>query len=123
MGGSWRLRTVAGVLVLAAGLGCNPLTAPFFLMFGVDSKEEPEFKLAATDKNHEVRIVVLAYTAPDVQTDQVGIDRQLATELIRQLDQRCKANKEKVKIIPVHKVERFKNDHPGWKSMGVEEIG
>ncbi|HEY1381102.1 MAG TPA: hypothetical protein VGF55_30160 [Gemmataceae bacterium] len=123
MGGRWRLRTVAGVLVLAAGLGCNPLTAPFFMMFGVDSKEEPEFKLASTDKNHEVRVVVLAYTSPDVQTDQVGVDRQLATELTRQLGDRCKANKEKVKVIPVHKVVKFKNDHPGWKSMGMDEIG
>jgi hypothetical protein len=121
MGGIWRLRVVAGALVLVAGLGCNPLTLPFFLMFGVDSKEEPEFKLAKPDR--EVTILVLAYTAPDVQTDQVGLDRQLGLTFSRQLEERCKYNKERVKIVPAHKVEKFKSDHPGWKSMGVSEIG
>lgn len=112
---------LAGGLMLLAGLGCNPLTVPFFMMFGVDAKEEPEFKLAKPE--HEVTVLVLAYTAPDVQTDQVGLDRQLAIEFAKQLTTRCTFNKEKVKLVPVHKVEKFKSDHPGWKSMGVTEIG
>lgn len=123
MGGKWKLRALATVMTVVAGLGCNPLTAPFFFMYGVDSKEEPEFRLASQDKNHEVRVLILAYMAPDVQTDQLGIDRQLALEFSTQLEERCKANKEKVKVIPVHKVEKFKADHPGWKSMGMTEIG
>jgi len=121
MGRTWRLRALAGALVLAAGLGCNPLTLPFFMMFGVEDKVQPDFKLAKDDR--EVTVLVLAYTAPDVQTDQVGVDRQLALTFVRELEDRCKANKEKVKIVPVHKVEKFKNDHPGWKSMSVAEIG
>ena len=44
MGSSWRLRTIAGVLVLAAGLGCNPLTTVYFMMVGVENKAAPEFK-------------------------------------------------------------------------------
>ena len=67
--------------------------------------------------------LVLAYSAPDVQTDQVGIDRQIGVEFTRQLDALCKANKEKVKIVPFHKVEKFKNDNPSWKTMGGDEIG
>jgi hypothetical protein len=121
MGGIWRLRILAGVLVVVAGVGCNPLTLPFFLMFGVDSKEEPDFKLAKPER--EVTVLILAYTAADVQTDQVGVDRQLAVEFTRQLAERCQVNKERVKVIPTHKVEKFKSDHPGWKSMGVTEIG
>jgi hypothetical protein len=121
MCGIGRLRALAGTLVVFAGIGCNPLTLPFFLMFGVDSKVEPEFKLAKEE--HSVNVLILAYTAPDVQTDQVGVDRQLAVTFARQLDERCKYNKERVKIVPVHKVEKFKSDHPGWKSMGVAEIG
>jgi len=121
MAGIWRLRALAGVLVLVAGLGCNPLTLPFFLMFGVDSKVEPEFKLAKPDR--EVTVLILAYTAPDVQTDQVGVDRQLCVAFSRMLEERCLYNKERVKIVPVHKVQKFKGDHPGWKSMGVAEIG
>src|SRR5947209_4785976 len=118
---TWRLRALAGALVLVAGLGCNPLTVPFFLMFGVDDKVPAEFKLARDDR--EVTVLVLAYTSPDVQTDQVGVDRQLALAFVRELEDRCKCNKEKVKFVPVHKVEKFRNDHPGWKSMGVAEIG
>ena len=123
MGSSWRLRTLAGVLVLAAGLGCNPLATVYFMMVGVENKADPDFKLASNDKNKEVRVLILAYSAPDVQTDQVGIDRQIGIEFTRQLEALCKANKEKVKIIPFHKVEKFKNDNPTWKTMGVDEIG
>jgi hypothetical protein len=122
MGISWQLRVIAGVLLaVVAGIGCNPLTMPFFMMFGVDSKYEPEFRLATPD--HEVTVLVLAYNAPGAQIDQVGIDRQLGTQLANQMKDRCKANKEKVKIVPVHKVEKFKSEHPGWKSMGAGEIG
>jgi hypothetical protein len=123
MGGTWRLRAIAGVLVLAAGLGCNPLTTAYFMLVGVENKAEPEFKLASKDKNHEVKVLILAYSAPDVQTDQVGIDRQIGVEFTRQLEALCKANKEKVKIVPFHKVEKFKSDNPGWKTMEITEIG
>jgi hypothetical protein len=122
MGTTWRLRVLAGVLLLAAGLGCNPLTTVYFMCVGVENKAEPEFKLASNEKNHEVKVLILAYSAPDVQTDQVGIDRQVGIEFTRQLDALCKANKEKVKVIPFHKVEKFKADNPGWQ-MEVAEIG
>ena len=97
-----RLRAVAVVLALAAGLGCNPLTGMYFMLFGVDNKVEPEFRLATPDK--EVTVLILAYSAPGVQTDQVGVDRQLATEMARQRQERCQYNKEKLKVIPIHKV-------------------
>ncbi|MFO0807278.1 MAG: hypothetical protein U0746_01505 [Gemmataceae bacterium] len=117
-----KLRWSAAVLTLVvAGVGCNPLTLPFFMMYGVESKVEPDFRLAVPDK--EVKVVVLAYSAPDVQTDQVGIDRQIGSVVAKQLAERCLANKEKVKVVPVHKVEKFKSDHPGWKTMGAVEIG
>lgn len=116
------LRAVAaGLFLMAFGIGCNPLTMPFFLMYGVESKNEPEFRLAVPDK--EVKVVVLAYAANDAQTDQVGIDRQIGSLVAKQLGERCLANKERVKVVPVHKVEKFKNDHPGWKTMGAVEIG
>jgi hypothetical protein len=122
MGVSWRLRAIAGVLLAAvAGVGCNPLTVPFFMMFGVDSKFEPEHRLATGDQ--ESTVLILAYTAPAAQTDRVGFDRQLATQIAQQLEKRCKANKEKIQIVPIHKVEKFKSDHPGWKTMGPSEIG
>ena len=121
MKATWRLRGGALVLVLAAAMGCNPLTSVYFMMFGVENKVPPEFQLASADK--EVTVLILAYTAPGVQTGQVGVDRLLGTEIARQLQERCQYNKEKVKIVPIHKVEKFKSDHPGWKTMGPTEIG
>jgi hypothetical protein len=123
MDGSWRLRTLALVLALAAGIGCNPLTTVYFMMVGVENKAEPEFKLASTDKSKEVRVMILASSAPDGQTEVVGVDRQIGIEFTRQLDALCKANKEKVTVIPYHKVEKFKNDNPGWRTMTTSEIG
>jgi hypothetical protein len=123
MSSSWRLRALAGVLVLAAGMGCNPLTTVYFMMVGVENKSEPDFKLASNDKNREVKVVILAYSAPEVQTDQLGIDRQIGAEFSRQLEAICHANKERVKLVPFHKVEKFKNDNPSWKSMSGYEIG
>ena len=67
-------------------------------------------------------MLILAYGSADVQAEQIGIDRQLGTMIARQLQDRCAANKEKVKIVPIHRVEKFKADHPGWKSMGAAEI-
>jgi len=122
MDARWRLRIIAGVMVLAgAGIGCNPFNLAYFLSGGPEAKVEPKLKLA--EKDHEVTVLILAYSTADVQAEQAGIDRQLATTVQRQMQDRCQANKEKVKIVPVHKVEKYKADHPGWKSMGAAEIG
>src|SRR4051794_30350181 len=100
---TWRRRWLAGALLLATfGIGCNPLTSVYFLMVGVDPKVEPKFRLANQDK--ETRVLLLAYSAPDARTDAVGIDRQLSTTVVRQLEERCKSNKEKIWIVPVHQV-------------------
>src|SRR5207253_499639 len=99
---TWRRRALAGGLLLAlCSIGCNPFTSLYFLMVGVDPKVEPEFRLATQDK--ESRVLVLAYSAPDIRTDLVGVDRQLATTFVRQLEERCKGNKEKIWIVPIHK--------------------
>jgi hypothetical protein len=118
----WRQRLLAAALVLTlAGIGCNPLTGMYFLMFGVDNKVPPEFPLATPDR--EVRVMVLAYSSPDVRTELVGIDRQIGTAIVRDLDRRCKYNKERVAITPIHLVEKFKSENPNWRGMGPAEIG
>ena len=122
MDARWRLRLIAGTMVLAiAGVGCNPFNLAYFLTGGPESKVDPDFRLAT--KEHEVTVLILAYSTADVQTDQVGVDRQLGAMVARQLQDRCQVNKEKVKIVPIHQVEKFKADHPGWKSMGAVEMG
>jgi len=119
---TWRRRWLAGGLLLAMfGIGCNPLTSVYFLMVGVDPKVAPEFRLANQDK--ETRVLVLAYTAPGGRTDAGGIERQLSKTLVGQIERPLKGNKEKIWIVPVHQVEKFKNNNPGWKQMSASEIG
>jgi hypothetical protein len=109
-------------MVLAtAGIGCNPFNLAYFLTGGPESKVEPEFRLA--DGEREVTVLLLPYSSADVQNEQPGIDRQLGTMVARQLADRCQVNKEKIRIVPMHRVEKFKSDNPGWKSMGALEIG
>lgn len=122
MDARWRLRVIAAAMfVTIASIGCNPFNLAYFLTGGPEPKIPPEHRLG--DSERETTVLLLAYSSADVQADQVGIDRQLGTTLARQLQERCQVNKEKVKIVPIHKVEKFKADHPGWKSMGALEIG
>lgn len=122
MDARWRLRIIAGIMLVAiANIGCNPFNLAYFLTGGPESKVDPEFKLAVRDR--EVTVLILSYSTADVQTDQIGVDRQLGTNVARQLQERCQANKERVKVVPIHRVEKFKSDNPGWKAMGAAEIG
>src|SRR5205823_7517897 len=100
MDARWRLRWITGAMVLAlAGVGCNPFNLAYFLTGGPESKVDPDFRLAA--KDHEVTVLILAYSTADVQSDQLGVDRQLGSMVARQLQDRCQVNKEKVKVVPI----------------------
>lgn len=119
---TWRHRLAAGGVLLAMlAVACNPLTGAFFLMFGVDPKEPAEFHLAA--EGREVHVLILAYSAMDPRPELVGLDPQLSKLVAKKLDEGCKANGEKIRIVPTHKVDKFKDDHPGWRSMSAAEIG
>ena len=53
----------------------------------------------------------------------VGLDQELGKLVAKKLNESCQANKEKIRIVPPHKVDKFKDDHPGWRSMSATEIG
>lgn len=112
-------------LLLAASIvmtGCNPLTGAYFMLFGVDDKIPPEFKIASSGKtpNH---VLVLVTMIQESKSDLLGVERQLSVAITKQLEAECKANKEKIKIVPVYKVEEFKNNNPSWRTMRATEIG
>lgn len=118
-----RLRLTAALLVITLfSIGCNPLTGMYFLMFGIDDKIPPEFKLAGDGKK-TVHVLVLTSMIAETQAELLGVERQFATAITRQLDIDCKMNKEKVQIIPAHKVEEFKANNPSWRTMTATEIG
>lgn len=122
-------RLLAGLVVLlAAGFGCNPLLAPFYFFGGVtDSKEPPDFQLYTTakrdKKKKEIKIVILPYRSKTLSPDFIGKERSLATAFVRQLTERFAANKEHVKIVSIHDVEKFKSEHQDWRTMKACEIG
>jgi hypothetical protein len=127
MTAKWRCRTVllTGLLTAVLAGGCNPLQLPFFL-FAPEPKIEASLKrLAAKDKDKTVRVVVLvSHDLNKVSADFIGADRALANLVASTLREQCKANKEKVEVVPTTKVEEFKNKHPDtWRTMPLDEIG
>jgi hypothetical protein len=116
--------TFAAVFVAFAfaASGCNPLTGAYFMLFGVDDKIAPEFKIGSSGKNPN-HVLILVTMIQESKSDLLGVERQMATAICKQLEAECKANKEKIKIVPVYKVEEFKTNNPGWRTMRATEIG
>lgn len=125
MAALWRRRFLL-VFVLAAFLpaGCNLLALPFFI-FGPEPKIDPILKkVAPADKEKDVKLVVLAYTTSlDVRPELLRADRDIANLTVRYLKKGFEYNKERVTCVNPTKVEEFKNNHPGWKTLDPAEIG
>jgi hypothetical protein len=117
----WRL--IGLILTAVVCSGCNMLALPFFLMTGMNPKHDPQCKLASEDKEKEVKVVILAYTGLETRPEFLRVDRELASLLARQLQQGFKENKEKVLIASITQIEKYKDEHPNWKAMDLEEIG
>jgi hypothetical protein len=117
-----RRLAVGGALLVALTLGCNPITSIFFLASGWrEQMVEPEFGLASKDKK-EVKVVILPYAAPGLALSYPGIERTLGGLLARQLQDRCKANRDRVTVVPIAEVDKYKSSHPRWKTTGAREI-
>jgi hypothetical protein len=113
-----------GLFLAALGLtGCNVLALPFFI-FGPEPAVEAQLKkVAAEDKKKEVKVLILTYGGLGLPTDFLRVDRDLTERLRTQLKAGFEYNKENVKIVGSRRVEEFKNEHPGWHTMDLEEIG
>lgn len=117
--GAWACAILAAVL----GAGCNLLTLPFFL-FGPEPKIEAQLKkLAAEDKNKEVKVLILAYAPLEVRPEFLRVDRELSLLLARELKEGFEYNKEKVKVIPPQKVDEYKLQNPDWHTRDLDGIG
>jgi hypothetical protein len=113
------------VLLLAAIplAGCNLMSLPYFLLSD-EPKQDAQCKLASDDKDKEVRVVIMAFfTDLETRPEFLKIDRELSRMLAMQLQEGFKNNKEKVKVVPISQVEKYKDEHPGWHSGNSEEIG
>ena len=117
----WRLPLL--LLLAALGAGCNVLSFPFFLLMGMESKKPAPCPLVATEKNKEVRAVILTSLGLETRPEFLRVDRDLTHCLSRHLQQGFKNNKENVKLVPARQVDQFKDEHPNWRTMDLVKIG
>jgi hypothetical protein len=114
-GGLWARWWVRGALmvlpvvttcVLAAG--CNPGSLAMLLMPFMDDKEPAKCKLSSSSKETTVAIVTW-FGKRDLQLhhELAPTDRELSDQMATALGDRCKLNKEKVKILPTAQVRAY----------------
>jgi hypothetical protein len=119
-------RWLVGLILLsgAVTLGCNPLTAPFFMLYGVDSKLPAEYPLfKGKQKDKQIRVVIVTSMDHEASVECIGVERQLAEESYRTLTKLAEENKEKLILVPFTKVEKYKMDHPTWKTQPAAYVG
>ncbi len=119
-----RWRWAAFLLAAAGfGVGCNPaaMTAYMIAPFH-DNRLPAECPLKSEKK--EVTVVVRAFNSNlEVRDEFWTADRQLASLVGQHLQQRFKANKDKIKIVPAHQVRSFLHKHYNKDLLSAEEIG
>jgi hypothetical protein len=119
----WRLPALLLVAV-ALTTGCNLPALTYFLMPGADPKYPAELvKLASDEKGKEVKVVILASAPVETGMEFIRVDRELSSVLARSLQQNYKESKEKVVIVSPRKVEKFKDQHADWQTLGLADIG
>jgi len=86
---------------------------------------KPEFPLTprGKKKNEDVKVVVLTSCSAGIAPDMIGVDRLLASQVIPLLEERCKANKEKVVVLKSTPLDAYKRDNPDWRTKNPREIG
>jgi hypothetical protein len=67
--------------------------------------------------------VLLVYSSLETRPEFLHIDRELARLLSQKMQKHYHDRKEKVTLVANSKVDKFKDEHPNWRSLGPEEIG
>ncbi|MFO0845236.1 MAG: hypothetical protein U0797_23115 [Gemmataceae bacterium] len=110
----------AGGLVLTAG--CDMASLAYFVL--PEGRVEPKLKhLASDDKEKAPKVVILTWGGLETRAEFIGADRQLSDLLGQHLKKLAEESREAVNVVPVRKVEEFKNANPSWKSMDLVEVG
>jgi hypothetical protein len=114
------------MVLLATGIvctGCDVL-GPLGYFLLPARKEQPECKkLASEDNKKEVKVLILAYAGAETRLEFPQFDHELSNALYKQMKENFHHNEDKVSLIPIGKVQEFKNTHPGWQDMHPAEVG
>lgn len=109
-------------LFAIASFGCSPITTAYFLFKG-DGKKEATYKLDPIEKDRkEIRLLVMASNGPGLDWEFAGLDREVASETGKQLAQGSKTEKNPFVVTSPEAVDRFKQQHPNWRTMHPSEI-
>lgn len=118
---SRRLFTMlASSAVFALAVGCNPAALSYFLFKG-DGKAPADYPIAPPEGKKEV-VVALTISAPNAPVEFAGVDRDLTRLLSQILVEQTKGKKNEIRVIDQGKIDRFKAQTPGWKTMPQAEV-
>jgi hypothetical protein len=112
-----------GVAATSAGCGMNPFLMIQHLASGGDDRMPADFPLKPQAKKQDAKVVVIAWSKPGLPTNLAGVDRMLNAELIRVLDMRVKENDEKVQVLKMQVIDKFKEDNPNWRKVHPCDFG
>ena len=122
----WR-RQLGGVILVAllCTAGCNPQMLAYILEAGSEPMHDPDFPLTSKDakKKDPVKVVILTSAPLETREELMGVDRELSQLVSRFLSEGCQRNKENVLVASNSKIQKFKDDHPNWKSLSLDDIG
>jgi hypothetical protein len=114
------LAAAAAGLVLTAG--CDMASLAYFIL--PEQRIDPRMKqLASDDKEKPAKVVILTWGGLETRAEFIGADRQLSDLLGQHLTKLAGETRQHLTVVPVRKVEEFKNAHPSWRSMDLAEIG
>jgi hypothetical protein len=123
----WMTPVLFGLSALVAGAGCNanPVLLVAYLLNDGEPKQPAEFPLKPQPKHEKdpVKVVVLTTCAPSPSAELAGLDRALAAEFIRKLQERCTENKQNVLVKKAQAIDQFKKDNPDWRNQSPYDIG
>jgi len=115
-----------GLGLAATGLGCggaNPFLAVQYMFSGGETKSPAEFPLKPHVKNTDAKVVVFASSRMGIPPDLAGVDRMLNAEMIRILDARVKQNEEKVLVLKMPVIDKYKSENPNWRTVDPCDVG
>jgi hypothetical protein len=125
MGRLSRRGVLIGLGLAATGLGCggmNPFLLPY-IFSGGQSRTPAEFPLVSHQKKAEAKVVVFASSRMGIPPDLAGVDRMLNAEVIRILDANVKQNSEKVLVLKMPIIDKYKSEEPNWRAIDPCDIG
>ncbi len=114
--------TVLLMALFVGSLGCNPASLGYFLFRG-DQKAPAEAKAFEPVRDKREVTVAILVNAPANSLEFAGLDRDIVAAASRVFAEQSRDKKPAIKVIDPSQLDRFKAQHPSWRSMSAADIG